>query len=615
MIKKHLLIATVVLIPAVAGAQSYSDLNLRAFDPSVDNAASVDPFRPNSSQFAGTSRAEGDTIWYDDFANLDNWTAGTTGASGTADSLWEYTTTGPYGTFSGTWGDVESVTASNGWVMFDSDGNGSANPSNGAPTGVEFDTYLQLANPIDLSSYPVVGVAFTEFYKELSSETYLDVSTDGTNWTSIQLHPGFGANDATAHDEVLYQDITPIAGGQSSVWIRLRYVGYGYFWQVDDLMFVEGVENDLALGRIFTGNNENDYLYTKIPVSQAVSLELGAVAINTGGMPQTNVMVDWEISDGSNVVASGSEAMATSLAAGASDTLFFETNYTPSVVGDYTISMSVYSDQTDSNLANNDGSDVIEITEYVWGHDYTGEPYVQYGYSGTSQQGTDGFEMGADYFCKVDGDFIYALQFALGNNSDAESVTAKVYEDDPTNGAISETVYDIQQGDYSTNSNVKFITVVLDDPVEMLAGSVYTATVAIEPGNSGYIMGQQIDDDDRGQSVYFAFEDTWYYWSGLTTSMRINLNPDIAGIDDMIAEYGFGLYPNPARESFALSIPEEADVRSIRVLDMGGKAVRDLTSGPISNKLRVSTDGLASGMYFVEVITDQGAGTQKLIVR
>ncbi len=607
------LLAMSVFFSVAAIAQSsFVDLNLRTFEQGIEPTGDVAD-RPEDD-LLGTLRAEGDTIWHDSIADLSNWTLGTTGAFGTADSLWEHTLDGPYGTFSGTWGDVQSATSADGWVMFDSDGNGSADPNNGSPTGVEFDTYIQLASPIDLTSNPVVAVVFTEFYKALSSQTFLDVSTNGTDWTSIELHAGFTANDQTEQDAILYQDISPIAGGQSTVWIRLRFVGYGYFWQVDDIMFVEGVENDVELARIFTGNNEVDYLYSKKPLSQMTEMELGVAATNSGGLQQNNVVVDWEITDGSSTVANGTELIADSIVSGDSDTVFFTTGFTPTAIGNYTINMTVSSDETEANTSNNSGTESIEVTEYVWGHDYEDEAYQPYGYDAASANGMDGFEMGADYFCQVDGDFIYALVFALSNNTTAESIICKVYENDPANGAISETVYDLPSSQLSTNSNVKFITVVLDDPVEMISGNVYTATVAIDAGYDGYIMCNQIDDDDRGQSVYFVSEDTWYYWSGLTTTMRVNTNPEIASVEDDMESHGFGLYPNPAFDRLQINFKDNSGIQQVSIIDAAGRIVLSQAVRAGINGMSIDVSYLDAGAYMVSGATDQTITSQKLII-
>lgn len=601
-----------LLIAGAATAQVFSSQNLRTFDASVDGV-SINPRPDNSYTF---SRAEGDTIWYNDFADLDEWVVGTTGAFGTADSVWEYTTDGPYGEFSGSWGDIDSPTSSNGWVMFDSDGNGSAASGTGAPTGVEFDTYIQMANSVDCSTFPVVAVSFTEFYKALQSQIYVDVSTNGTDWTSYEVHADFSANDQTEQDAVLYQDITAVAGGQPAVWVRLRFVGYGYFWQVDDFMLVEGVENDIELSRIFTGNNETDYLYTKRPVSQAIEMELGVVATNIGGLSQDSVSVDWEVTDGSMTVASGTELISEVLAGGDSDTLFFSTGYTPNAVGDYTIEMTVSSNQPEDNTDDNSGSESIEITQFVWGHDYEDENYRAWGYAadgGTVEQ--EAFEMGADYFCQVDGDFIYALEFPLGNQTTASSVTVKVYEDSPTNGPVSEEVYDVVQSSLSSNSNVKFITVVLDDPVEMLAGSVYSAVVRIEAGDDGYIMGNEIDDNDGGQSVYFEFEDTWYNWIGLTTAMRLNVNPNVASVEDDIEQYGFGIYPNPTSDNVKISFAKDSKIDVLSLVDLSGKLINTWNVSENVERLSLDVSKLSSGVYFVNALTETGVASQKLIVQ
>lgn len=601
-----------LLIGSLTMAQSFSNQNLRTFDSSLDEV-SVDPRPDNSSTF---SRAEGDTIWYDSFADLTNWTTGTTGAFGTADSLWEYTTDGPYGEFSGSWGDIQSATSGNGWVMFDSDGNGSAASGTGAPTGVEFDTYLQMANSVDLTSYPVVAVVLTEFYKDLQSQIYVDVSTNGTDWTEIEVHADFSANDETEQDAILYRDISPIAGGQPTVWVRLRYEGYGYFWQVDDFMLVEGVENDIELSRIFTGNNDNDYLYTKKPVTQATEMELGVVATNIGGLAQANVVVDWEVTDGSTALASGTETITASLAGGDSDTLFFSTGYTASTVGEYTINMTVSSDETEAELDNNSDTESIEMTEFVWGHDYEDESYRAWGYAadgGTVME--EAFEMGADYFCQVDGDFIYAVEFPLGNQTTATSVTIKIYEDNPVNGPVSETVYDIVNSQLSSTSNVKFITVVLDDPVEMLSGSVYSATVAIEAGDDGYLLGNEIDDNDGGQSVYFAFEDTWYNWIGLTTAMRLNVNPNVAGVEDDIEQFGFGIYPNPTTDNLRVRFAEDSEIESINLVDLSGKLVSSWNVSQSAERLSLDVSDLDAGVYIVNAHNQSGLSSQKLIIQ
>lgn len=557
--------------------------------------------------------AVGDTIWYDDFADTNDWIMGTTGIG--ADSLWEHTLTGPYGTFSGSWGDVESETAANGWVMFDSDGNGSADPGTGAPTGVEFDTYIQMANAVDLSSYSTVAVIFQEFYKALQSQVFVDVSIDGTNWTSTEYHADFGPNDQTAQPEYAYQDISAVAGGQATVWVRLRYVGYGYFWQIDDFAIVEGIENDLRLARVFTGNNNSDYLYTKIPMSQASDMELGAVVNNVGGLTQTNLMLDWDISDGTGSVASGTEAMATALPAAQSDTIFFSTGFTASSLGDHTITMTVSADSVDSNVDNDMGSEVVEITANTWAHDFEDEAYSNLGYDETEEP--DGFEIGATYLCRAAGESIYAVDVPLSTATSASSVTINIYEDGTGSGFdVASQIYDIQPGDLSSPGNPQFINIILDDPVPLNLGSEYIATVAFEAGDEGQMLGNFIDDGDNGQVFYSAAEDTWYNWIGLSTGMRLNLDPNV-GVEDQPELLNVSVQPNPASDVviISLSVENNTDL-ALTIVSLDGKTVISESFGTVSGSFRSSLDvsELSSGAYTIQLISDKTVHAEKLII-
>jgi len=616
--KKILPILTVISFAVSAQGQNFNDQKLWMNPSEEAHSLSIEHNRPDDAAESTWQRAAGDTIWYDNFADLSQWTVGGTGAFGTADSVWEHTTDGPYGTFSGSWGNLQSTTAANGWAMFDSDGNGSADPNTGGPTGIEFDTYLQMTNAVDLTNFPFVAITFQEFYKELNSEVFLDVSTDGSTWTTMQLHAGFAVNDQTEQDAVLYQDISFLAGGQPAVWVRLRFEGYGYFWQIDDFAIVEGIENDIKIEKVYTGNNESDYLYTKVPMSQAVNMDLGVVATNAGGAEQTNVSVDWEISDATfSVVASGTELISASITAGSSDTIFFQSNYTPTATGVYSINMIVSSDETDSDTLNNVGSETIEITDYLWAHDYDNENYLEFGYEATSTNGENGFEMGARYACKVNGDFIYALVFPLGTSTNAPSIFVRVYENATTSPAVSETLYDIQSGDLSSVNNVKYITVVLEDPVEMIIGNTYTATVVFEAGDDGFILGNQIDDNDNGQAVYFGPpQDTWFNWVGLTTGMRLDLNPNISGVAENVEKISFGIFPNPTANELNIRFSDSQEIERITIINITGKRVMEIPTHKFqnANKAVVDVSELISGVYFIRVTGSDRVSSQKLII-
>lgn len=475
---------------------------------------------------------------------------------------------------------------------------------------------MQLANPVDLSGYGAVGLSWSQYYRVFTGdEHYVEYSINGTDWTSIQVNGGASADPS---DNVEFGNVV-LAGaeGEATVWIRFRFVGaWGLFWTVDDVAFVEAPTNNLAVTEVFPGDVVNDFLYSKIPASQAVEVIAGAVSSNVGAAAQTNIVYTWDVSLDGTSMASGTENGPASLAVGEIDSVFISTGYTPTM-GDVEITISVSADETDEALDNNEMVTGFEVTEYVWGHDYEDEDYFLLGYETGDDDAAGGFEFGADYFCQVDGDMIYALQFPLGNTTTSQSIIVKVYEDATTNGAVSETVYDIQPGDLSSGA-VNFITVVLDDPVAMASGSVYTATVAIDAGEDGFILGNNIDDNDAGHSLYFVDTDTWFNWIGLTTAMRLNLDATI-DVEENHDVSGVYVFPNPATDLINVGfVSKEDQDLTANIISVDGALVHTQSivgKAGQSNTVRFNTENLSAGIYMVQLVGAKSTLTQRVVVQ
>ncbi len=576
-----------------------------------------------STQNGFSDRAVGDTIWSDSFADLSNWTLGTTGAVGTADSLWEYTTDGPYGTFSGSWGDIQSTTVSDGWVMFDPDGNGSSDPVTGAPTGVEFDTYIMNTAPIDLSSYPVVAVTFQEFYKALASQTYLEVSTDGTSWTSYELHAGFAANDATAQNAVAYKDISAVAGGQPAVWVRLRYEGYGYFWQVDDIALVEGVENDLELSQIFHGDVIGDWEYEITPLAQAQSKYLGVVVTNSGGTEQTNIVCEYDILLNGNSVNNGSFTVSSTLASAVTDTGWFDTGFVPSEVGVYTIDCSVVGDQADATPANNTLQRVFEMSNYEWSHERQAlwdGPYGGYVVSAQDQTLLE-YSQGSIFVPVVDAD-LYAIKVSFGNSTTASSsvplsLTLEVH-------TVGQNVQDIVDSEYQgvEITSRGWQTFILDDPISLIAGTSYILAVSTFGGDDVMTLNGWGVDADFGAVNYGAFgvggAVNWFVGWDYSSAIRAVFDPAI-GIEENEDVSGVNIYPNPTNDNLNINFVSKEDQNvTINVIGVDGALVFSenlSTKVGQANKTTVDFTNLAKGIYMVQLVGSNSALTQRVVVQ
>jgi len=176
-----------------------------------------------------TSQAQ--SIWSEDFANLDNWSQ-VDNSMGQSGDAWIHSTTGPQGSYS--IGPIASTTGDNGWALFDSDllCSGSQN------------AWL-ISDTIDLSAEPEVHLFFEQFYSAFFSQTFVQVSNDGgMTWTPFEVNEGLAINDVTDNPDVVELDLSAIAGNQANVRIAFQFLsddpnepnsGCGYSWQIDDV--------------------------------------------------------------------------------------------------------------------------------------------------------------------------------------------------------------------------------------------------------------------------------------------------------------------------------------------------------------------------------------------
>jgi hypothetical protein len=165
---------------------------------------------------------------------------------------------------------------------------------------------------------------------------------------------------------------------------------------------------------------------------------------------------------------------------------------------------------------------------------------------------------------------------------------------------------------------VNFITVVLDDPVPMTSGSVYTASVEISSGDDAYILGNSIDDGDGGQALYLGTDGTWYNWIGLTTSMRLNLD-ETTNIEENEDVSGVYMYPNPTNDNLTVGFVAKDDQNmTINVIGTDGALVlsEQLTTKVGQNStVTFNVEGLAAGMYMVQIQGANSTLTQRVVVK
>ena len=71
------------------------------------------------------------------------------------------------------------------------------------------------------------------------------------------------------------------------------------------------------------------------------------------------------------------------------------------------------------------------------------------------------------------------------------------------------------------------------------------------------------------------------------------------------------VYPNPISEEFQLKLNNQQKVRSLKILDVNGRIIKNIT--PNSSNRMYQLSNLKSGIYFLFLETDKGRFQKKII--
>ncbi len=571
--------------------------------------------------------AVGDTInnLYYDFSNPSNWVVGNNSSD---NGDWAIGTTGATGGFSASYGQIESTTAANGWAVFDSDGLGNQSSTQ--------DAWVQLANSVDLTGFSNVAVVFQQYHVRYQNDIFLEVSTDaGTTWVPFEVTPSQALNTAGDNPETVSVNISDaISANPSTVWIRFRFVGtWDYAWHVDDVAFVEGASYDLKMVDVYAGIFDG-YEYTKIPLSQVTEATgIGGISENLGALDMPNPIYSFEISNSSGVVADSSFAADTNLLAiGSTDTTFFTTGYTPDVLDDYTVTVSVAGDSTDSAPVNNESSRTFSVTESIYAHD-DDQNLSRLLTGATADEASPECKFGLFYKINADATLrsIQTLFYNGQNDSTtAESCTVDVYEIPPGNTSpladlspVYTDFYDFQPGDISSASSLNLVDIAINgaDGLSLTAGNEYVIAVGNpNPGENIVLLASTGDRDVA--SIRFGPYGVggavnWYVGWTTTPLLRMNLDPSV-GIQENEDVSDLSLYPNPTQGELRISYTSKEDQEMMfNVYDLNGAlklSQQAVSNVGQKNTIEFDVSKFAAGMYLVQIQGVNSALTRRFVV-
>ncbi len=249
----------------------------------------------NQLKSAKSTKAAGDTIWYEDFGGGSiplGWTIVDNTGLGYD---WIWTTDPPTGEFTNE-PAIASTTGFNGFMLL----NGDAYNTPGGTTNM--DAYFQ-TDAINCSGRSTVILEFQQYFRYYSSSAAIlsvFVSNNGTTWTEFDVRGAIDIVivDGSPNPEIVKLNISAIAANQPTVYLRWhKQVASHYFWMVDDIILTEALNNDLKIENWFIDFffPDNGY-YNQIPLSQAEAGPIGyrAAVFNNGINEQTNVVLNVE---------------------------------------------------------------------------------------------------------------------------------------------------------------------------------------------------------------------------------------------------------------------------------------------------------------------------------
>ena len=579
-------------------------------------------YKPVESQNSSISKSSADTIVYNTFDDINDWTINAPNLQG----QWEVVTATP-ADVDNYMGAMASSSAGDGFAVF----NGIQYLINTSGLGVDFqNATIELNDTIDFTNYPSVTLEFEQRYRAFNyDKTYVELSTDlGLTWTQIELNDQVTTNDP-AVQELVGVNISSYVGGQSGVKIRFRWIsdsdddayGSGYGWLIDDLKITVPPENDIQnISSWIFGENSYGAEYGRTPINQVEqNFYVGSSIYNYGSMNQTNIIVNGDFTGPSNF-----STTATSPLLNSDSSLVVESlNSVTLSVGSYsgTITAASMGDTIGSgNFDDNTYLRNFEITNDIYSLDGLGihpPDYEAVGSLGSNSWTTasDGLVCATLYPIKQP-EVINSVRAYLQSSSVAQSEVILYILDSLsfTNGLFSNSIFvselytvttqDISNGyiEIPVANNIGWDPLTNSSTWENLTLPVGNYYAALELYSGGNTYDIRILDDNTvaqpGWSSAIWFPGDQAYTNGNAFAIRMNFGNNVNLQETYVNK--FTIFPNPANNLININLKNNI-LSSYEIIDVSGKILlRDL----FLNEIRINSNKLKNGIYIIRVKND-----------
>ncbi len=582
-------------------------------------------------------------FWTEDFSNgiPSTWTNST--------APWEYRgsgtspgvntgSQGAYGTNSGT---INSATASNGFIIFDSDyydNNGTVGNFGNGPYPTPHNGDLK-TDMIDLSTYTDVMVKMNSYFRTFQGQAFIRFYVNGTYNSQVEVHTDLDVNDSSPDDDVLLVRMPTSVPGNTNVQIEFQFEGTTqsnvngsgyYFWMIDDIELMETPAHLMDVTDVVHGG------WNSIPVSQGFSMDytfkpliqsnanpytFEMILANIGANDLTGAQMNIEVYDDINTQVFSSNSTPTTLVP--LDTAVFVANqtYAPTNTGIYNMRFWGSSDSityTDTTYMQ------AIITDTVYGRDY-GNP------SGAWRVGRQcgGLQVG-NIFDIYAADELTSVSTYVADYSVAGAIMFGVlYEVDTTSSPMGFILIDqtddyiIQSGDLDNWVTIPFNFAINIDPAfgqqYMIAIGGYAHpldTFGISVSGDAEVTMSRIQDNgcDLGTQGF-----GYWYWVSETPMVRMNFGTPWtppSSINETTFNGKISIYPNPTNGIFTIEMNDVVkDIYTIKITNVLGQTI--FTNSQLVNgiyKENIDLSAFQKGVYLIEIKNSSSTITERIVV-
>lgn len=445
---------------------------------------------------------------------------------------------GSRGAFNGVRDPIQSPTASNGFVIFDSDyldNGGVAGAFGQGPAPASHKASL-ISPVMDLSNVMQPRLRFNQTYRRFTSltgytgATVLLFSRDGgITWPdTIPLNLNVGQNASNPSNDVVDLMLNSVLGGESNARMAFLFYGDYYYWMIDDIKLEQAPPVDVVLSapRILAPNDVN---YGSIPVDQEQGMRFSATLSNFGADPvnATGVVVN-VLNQGNVIWTEGSPLGGTLPSAGDVQVDVFSPTFTAGQVGEYQVEFAAFANPNDADPTSDVKSMSFAVTDTVYALDRASGFYTALGSGSFPSLGSfDGMRMAALYAVGPNGlTASSATIFLASSSTPGTQMEFQLYNAMDLSVAVAFSApYTVTQQDIQNG----FVTLSFPSGTVLAQGDYYLAVEFYT--NGGASVFNVLDDISVPQpsfasNIFLPANGLWYT-NGNAFMIRLNSAPNV----------------------------------------------------------------------------------------